>query len=180
MTNYNYKIKIERFIMKLLFTFIPFLLISHVIISEETKDIISKSHNKSQIKTFKLKNGINFSSYTSNGSWEDNLGNYGVNNCMGTVKKMLNNAINLNIMCESTDKKGYKTWSVLKRNSNSMGSGVGYAEIIDSTVPHKELWVGTRCTYATNYLKDVNFTMQKCSVSNKVYKKFLVLDQKKK
>ena len=40
-----------------------------------------------------------------------------------------------------------------------MESGVGYAEIVDSTVPHKELWIGTKCTYATNYLDDVNFTI---------------------
>ena len=60
-----------------------------------------------------------------------------------------------------------------------MESGVGYAEIIDSTMPHKELWIGTRCTYATNYLKNVNFTIQKCSVSDELYKKFLVLVEKK-
>ena len=161
--------------MKFCLMLISFLLLSHVVISKETKEIITKTHSKTEVKTFNLKNGINFSSYTSEGSWENNLGNYGVNKCLGTVKKMPSNEISLNIMCESTDKNGYKTWSVLKRSSSNMESGVGYAEIIDSTVPHKELWIGTKCTYATNYLKDVNFTMQKCSVSNKLYKKFLVL-----
>ena len=151
------------------------LLASNVIISKDTKEIISKTHSRTEVKTFNLKNGIHFSSYTSEGSWENNLGNYGVNKCLGTVKKLPNNEINLNIMCESTDKNGYKTWSVLKRSSSNMKSGVGYAEIIDSTVPHKELWIGTKCTYATNYLEDVNFTMQKCSVSDKLYKKFLRL-----
>ena len=154
---------------------ISFLLFSNVIFSKDTKEIISKTHSKTEVKTFNLKNGINFSSYTSEGSWENNLGNYGVNKCLGTVKKMPSNEISLNIMCESTDKNGYKTWSVLKRSSSNMESGVGYAEIVDSTVPHKELWIGTKCTYATNYLEDVNFTMQKCTVSDKLYEKFLRL-----
>ena len=165
--------------MKLLLTIIPLFLIGYTIGSKEIREIISKTHSKTDVKTFKLKNGINFSSYTSEGSWENNLGNYGVNKCIGTVKKMPNNEINLNIMCESTDKNDYKTWSVLKRSGSNMESGVGYAEIIDSTLPHKELWIGTRCTYATNYLKNVNFTIQKCSVSDELYKKFLVLVEKK-
>ena len=45
------------------------------------------------MKTFNLKNGINFSSYTSDESWENNLGNYGVNKCLGTVKKMPSNEL---------------------------------------------------------------------------------------
>ena len=125
--------------MKFCLILISLLLVSSVIISKDTKEIISKTHSKTEVKTFNLKNGINFSSYTSEGSWENNLGNYGVNKCLGTVKKMPSNEINLNIMCESTDKNGYKTWSALKRSSSNMKSGVGYAEIIYSTLPHKEL-----------------------------------------
>ena len=66
---------------------ISFLLFCNVIFSKDTKEIISKTHSKTEVKTFNLKNGINFSSYTSEGSWENNLGNYGVNKCLGTVKK---------------------------------------------------------------------------------------------
>ena len=161
--------------MKFCLMLVSFLLLCNVIISKDTREIISKTHSKTEVKTFNLKNGINFSSYTSEGSWENNLGNYGINKCLGTVKKMPSNEISLNIMCESIDKNGYKTWSVLKRSSSNMQSGVGYAEIVDSTVPHKELWIGTKCKYATNYLEDVNFTMQKCSVSAKLYKIFLEL-----
>ena len=50
------------------------------------------------LQVFKLKNGTNFSSYTSEGSWEDNLGNYGLSKCMGTVTTMPNSDINLNII----------------------------------------------------------------------------------
>ena len=144
---------------------------------ENLKEIISKTHFTSEIKTFNLKNGTKFSSYNSKGTWENNLGNYGIIKCMGTVKKMLNNEIDLNIMCESNDKNGYTGWSLLKRTGN-MESGVGYAEIIDSTIPDKDLWIGTKCTYATNYLNNVGFTMQKCPLSNKLYDKFISYNSK--
>ena len=53
-----------------------------------------------------------------------------------------------------------------------------YDEIIDSIVTHKDLWIGTKCTYAANYLEDGNFTIQKFSASDKLYEKFLKLVNK--
>ena len=164
--------------MQFILILISYLLFYNFSISKDTKEIISKTHSKTEVKTFNLKNGINFSSYISEESWENNLGNYGINKCLGTVKKMPSNEIKLNIMCESTDKNGYKTWSVLKRSSSNIESGVRYAEIVDSNVPHKKLWIGTKCTCATNYIEVVNFIIQKCSASDKLYEKFLKLVNK--
>ena len=47
-------------------------------------------------------------------------------------------------------------------------SGVGMVEYIDGTGPWKEV-IGTKCTYATTYLEDVNFTIDKCKISEKAY-----------
>ena len=126
-------------------------------------------------KTMTLNNGIKFLLYENNIGWTDNLGNYGLSKCMGTVTTMSNNDITLNIMCENTDKNGYKTWSVAKRSGSSMSGGIGYLEIVDSTVPYKDLLIGTKCKYAINYLKNVSFTMTKCPVSNDLYTKILDL-----
>ena len=52
------------------------LLFCNVIISKDTKEIISKTHSKTEVKTFNLKNGINFSSYTSSGSWNKQVLRY--------------------------------------------------------------------------------------------------------
>ena len=76
--------------MRLLLTLV-ILLLSFAVLSTDSKEIISKIHSKTEVKTFRLKNGINFSSYESEGSWENNLGNYGVNKCIGTVKKLPSN-----------------------------------------------------------------------------------------
>ena len=164
--------------MRILLTSIIFFFISNVVISNETKEIIMKSHSTSEIKSFKLENGTNVSSYASEGSREDNLGNYGLSKCMGTVTTMPNNAINLNIMCESMDKNGHKSWSAVKRSGSSMAGGIGYSEIVDSTAPYKDLFIGTRCKYATNYLTNVSFTITKCPVSNDLYTKLLDLVEK--
>ena len=164
--------------MRILLTSIIFFFISNVVISNETKEIIMKSHSTSEIKSFKLENGTNVSSYASEGSREDNLGNYGLSKCMGTVTTMPNNDINLNIMCESMDKNGHKSWSAVKRSGSSMAGGIGYSEIVDSTAPYKDLFIGTRCKYATNYLTNVSFTITKCPVSNDLYTKLLDLVEK--
>ena len=74
--------------MQFILILISFLLFYNFSISKDTKEIISKTHFKTEVKTFNLKNGINFSSFTSEGSWENNLGNYRINKCLGTVKKM--------------------------------------------------------------------------------------------
>ena len=117
--------------MRTLLILIIFFFISNVVISDQTKEIIMKSHSTSDLNSFKLENGTNFSSLVSEGSWEDNLGNYGLSKCMGTVTTMSNNDITLNVMCENTDKNGHKTWYVVKRSGSSMAGGIGYSECED-------------------------------------------------
>ena len=39
-------------------------------------------------------------------------------------------------MCENTDKNGYKTWALNKRDGEFAG-GVGVNEIVDTTIPKK-------------------------------------------
>ena len=46
--------------MQLSFMLISFLLFRNVIISKDTKEVISKTHSKTEMKSFNLKNGINF------------------------------------------------------------------------------------------------------------------------
>lgn len=59
-----------------------------------------------------------------------------------------------------------------------MAGGIGYSEIVDSTTPYKDLFIGTRCNYATNYLTNVSFTITKYPVSNDLYTKLLDLEEK--
>ena len=75
-------------------------------------------------------------------------------------------------MCEMEDKNGYKIWLISKRNSETQSSGVGSYEIVNATIPKKELFIGKKCTYAVKYLRETNFNKSKCKISKELSKVF--------
>ena len=139
--------------------------------ADDEKEYIVTGSDTTKTKSFNLENKSKFSSFTVSGSWTDNFGNYGFNKCMGTINKSLKN-VALNFMCEREDKNGYKIWTISKRNSETKTSGVGTFEIVDATIPKKELFIGKKCTYAVKYLKETNFYKSKCKISEELSKVF--------
>ena len=139
--------------------------------AEDEKEYIITGSDDTVIKSFQLENKSKFSSFTSNGSWTDNYGNYGFTSCMGIMNKKFKK-VELYFMCESEDKNGYKIWSISKRQSESETSGVGSFEIVDATIPKKELYIGKKCTYAVKYLKETNFYKSKCKISEELSRVF--------
>ena len=137
------------------------------LISEDIKEYIITGSDVTKTMSFDLGNSSKFSSFTVNGSWTDNYGNYGFNKCMGIINKNLNN-VELYFMCEREDKNGYKIWTISKRKSETQSSGVGSFEIVNATIPKKELFIGKKCTYAVKYLKETNFTKSKCKISKEL------------
>ena len=156
--------------MKFFFT-ISFSLFIFSANAEDNKEYIVTGSDITETKTFELENKSKFSSFTVNGSWTDNFGNYGFNKCMGIINKNLKN-VELYFMCEREDKNGFKIWSINKRKSGIQNSGVGTFEIVDATIPKKELFIGKKCTYAVKYLKETNFYKSKCKVSKELSKVF--------
>ena len=153
------------------FLTISFSLFIFSAIAEDNKEYILTGSDIIETKTFELENKTQFSSFTINGSWTDNFGNYGFNKCMGIINKNLKN-VELYFMCEREDKNGFKIWSINKRKSGIQNSGVGTFEIVDATIPKKELFIGKKCTYAVKYLKETNFYKSKCKVSKELSKVF--------
>ena len=139
--------------------------------AKNIKEYLVTGSDATKIESFDLGNNKKFSSFTSNGSWTDNFGNYGFTQCMGIINKNFKN-VELYFMCESEDKNGYKTWSINRRNSEAHNSGVGIYEIVNSTIPKKELYIGKKCTYAVKYLKETNFYKSKCKISEELSKVF--------
>lgn len=76
--------------------------------SENTFEYITKGSDSTNIKSFNLSNGSEFSTFESKGSWRDNYGNYGKNSCKGVINKGSTKYVSLLVMCEITDKNGYK------------------------------------------------------------------------
>ena len=146
-------------------TYIFVLLIS---VESIAKELITTSHATSKIEKFTLPNGTVYSNYKNIGTWTDNFGNYGKTMCFGLIETNDLGGIKLDLICENIDKEGYKSWIILKRNSLQFDSGVGLTEYIDGTGPWVEV-IGTKCTYATTYLKEVSFTIDKCKITEKAY-----------
>ena len=139
--------------------------------ADDKKEYIVTGSDTTKTKSFNLENKSKFSSFTVSGSWTDNFGNYGFNKCMGIINKNLKN-VELYFMCEREDKNGFKIWSINKRKSGIQNSGVGTFEIVDATIPKKELFIGKKCTYAVKYLKETNFYKSKCKISEELSKVF--------
>ena len=155
---------------KILFYFLLLKLLFSVSVqlgAEDNKEYIVTGSDITETKTFELENKSQFSSFTVNGSWTDNFGNYGFNKCMGIINKNFKN-VEFYFMCEREDKNGFKIWSINKRKSGSQNSGVGSFEIVDATIPKKELFIGKKCTYAVKYLKETNFYKSKCKISEEL------------
>ena len=132
-------------------------------------ELISNSHLKVTLKTYALPNGNKFSLYEGEGTWTDNYGNYGTNTCRGVVKINSLKKINLEIMCEGSDKDDFKNWSITRRVSDNFEQGVGVNEYIEGTGVWKVL-KGLNCKYATSYKNNVSFTIEKCKISEEQHK----------
>ena len=71
----------------MLILIIFFLIISNNIKSDNTIEYITEGSDTTNISSFKLSNGSEFSTFESKGSWTDNFGNYGKNLCKGVIDK---------------------------------------------------------------------------------------------
>ena len=135
--------------------------------ASDTREYIVSGSDTSEIESFELANKNKFSSFAVKGSWTDNFGNYGKNKCMGIINKNLK-SVELYFMCERIDKNGYKIWSLNKRTSSLQESGIGTYEIVDATIPKRNLFIGKKCTYAVKYLEETNFYKSKCKINEEL------------
>ena len=156
---------------KILVAILCFIFISILKSNDAKKELNITGSSKTIIKSFDLHKEGKFSSFSSEGTWTNNFGNYGRSKCMGVVRFLSNNNMELNNMCESIDKNQYKIWSLFKR-SGPLDSGVGTYEIIDTTLPYRKLFIGTKCTYAIRYMDEINFSESKCKITEKMEKIF--------
>ncbi len=158
-------------ILKIFIIIFFYIFLFNFVHSKDTKELLIYGSDETTIKSFELNNTNIFSSFTAKGSWTDNYGNYGFNKCMGIIDKNLKN-VELYFMCEREDKNGFKIWSLNRRKSGIQNSGVGTFEIVDATIPNKDLIIGKKCTYAVKYLRETNFYKSKCKISEELAKVF--------
>ena len=115
------------------------------------------------LEKFTYSNESTYSFYKGEGSWTNNLGDYGHIKCMGPIEKDFN-YFKLNHICEYINQNNEKMWHRVNREGNQdADAGVGESIIFDATGKYKK-YVGSKCPYAIKYLDNKNFSKSKCKL----------------
>ena len=116
-----------------------------------------------KLETFTYSNNSTYSIYKGEGSWTNNLGDYGHIRCMGPIEKK-SDFFKLDHICEYINQNNEKMWHRVNREGNQEAdAGVGKSIIFDATGKYKK-YVGSKCPYAIKYLDNKNFSKSKCKI----------------
>ena len=110
-----------------------------------------------------LPNKSNFSSFTSSGIWEDNVGNYGKMKCVISFFTDYKQDIELTGYCEATDSNKEKFWTKLQRSSLGIDKGIGKITFLDGTSKYSRL-KKISCPYASEWIDDGGIMQIRCKV----------------
>ena len=127
------------------------------------KEYIFNGYGISKQHTIEVSDNYKFSSYTSEGMWDDSNGDYGNEKCSGYVKQ-INKQIELEVICENINQDNEIFWNSRIRKSEK-GGGVGKMKILNGTGKYKKL-IGITCPYGINYKKNYAWFKAKCKIEN--------------
>ena len=102
--------------------------------------------------------------FTLEGTWSDNLGNYGLMEQASTLILQDNNVIELDGYGKQIYQNKEETYFRGFRNRQEKDAGVGQTIITNTTDVLKAL-VGTKCTYAVKFFTDTAYVLSKCKIS---------------
>tara|TARA_B100001029_G_C14784713_1_gene298509 strand:+ start:119 stop:616 length:498 start_codon:yes stop_codon:yes gene_type:complete len=138
------------------------------LINLQAKVVSSDKHNYSE--------GSNFNILKLDGSFTDNLGNYGNWNALASFE-LNNNKIKQHFFsAEIIYQNEAKMYIQGSRTSKEFEQGTGTFTINSASKEIIEL-VGTKCLYAINFFKSTSFTNTKCKVSDIALEKLQLIKQ---
>ena len=138
------------------------------LINLQAKVVNNDKHNYSE--------GNNFNLLKLDGSFTDNLGNYGNWNALASFE-LNNNKIKQHFFsAEIIFQNESKMYVQGSRNSKEFEQGTGTFTVNAASKEIKEL-VGTKCIYAINFFKSTSFTNTKCKVSDIAFERLQLIKQ---
>ena len=129
----------------------------------KAKEYIFNGYGISKQYTIKVSDKFKFSSYTSEGMWDDSNGDYGNEKCSGYVKQ-IKKKIELEVICENVNQENEIFWNSRIRKSDK-GGGIGQMEILNGTGKYKK-FIGLVCPYGVNYKENYAWLKAKCKTKN--------------
>ena len=127
------------------------------------KDYIFKAYATSDLNTINISENEKFSSYTSNGLWDDSDGDYGSEKCSGFVRQSFDE-VDLQVYCETVNQNGDIFWNSRIRKSIK-GAGAGQMTILNGTGKYRK-YIGLICPYGILYKKKNAWFKAKCKFEN--------------
>ena len=130
-------------------------------------DYIIESHGKREIiKAYPISKDKKYLNFIVEGTFTDNLGNYGIWDNASTVTLQNNNVINLQGYGKRIFQNNEITYIRGFRNKQEQQAGVGKDEVVNASRSLISL-VGTSCTYAINFYEDNAYLIHKCKITEK-------------
>ena len=130
-------------------------------------DYIIESHGKREIiKSYPISKVKKYLNFIIEGTFTDNLGNYGIWDNASTVTLQNYNVINLQGYGKRIFQNNEITYIKGFRNKQEQQAGVGKTEIVNASRSLMSL-VGMSCTYAVNFYKDNAYLIHKCKITEK-------------
>ena len=143
--------------------YISIILMSLFLISNvNAKEYIFNGYGISKQTTIKVSESFKFSSYTSEGMWDDSNGDYGNEKCTGYVKQ-IDKKIELEVICENINQSNEIFWNSRIRRSD-IGGGIGQMKILNGTGKYKK-FINLICPYGVNYKDNYAWLKAKCKLN---------------
>ena len=130
-------------------------------------DYIIESHAKREIiKSYPISKDKRYLNFTLEGTFTDNLGNYGIWDNASIVTLENKNVINLQGYGKSTYQNNEFIYIKGFRNKQEQQAGVGKTEVVNASKSLLAL-IGMNCTYAVNFYQENAYFIQKCKITEK-------------
>ena len=142
-------------------------------------DYIIQSHGKREIiKSYPISKDKKYLNFILEGTFTDNLGNYGIWDSSSIVTLQNKNVVNLQGYGKSTYQNNEFIYGKSFRNKQEQQAGVGKTEIINASKSLLAL-IGMSCTYAVNFYEENAYFIQKCKITEKQKKVLSNISKKK-
>ena len=130
-------------------------------------DYIIESHGKREIiKSYPISKDKKYLNFILEGTFTDNLGNYGIWDNSSIVTLQNKNVVNLQGYGKSTYQNNEFIYSKSFRNKQEQQAGVGKTEIVNASKSLLAL-TGMNCTYAVNFYEENAYFIQKCKITER-------------
>ncbi len=136
-----------------------------------------ETHAKRKIiKSYPISENKRYISFILEGTWTDNLGNYGLIEQSSTLILQNEKVIRLDGYGKTIYQNNEETYYKGYRAQQEKDSGVGETIIINASEKMKEL-IGLKCKYAVKFFSDIAYALAKCKISEEQKMKLISLSR---